>query len=69
VILGAGERPCLVLAVGSRSGGGGLVYPASEAAQRHGAGVERETSDSSEAYARFSKLRETRCQDDWLPDL
>jgi uncharacterized cupin superfamily protein len=66
VIVGAGEAPALVLAVGARSGGGGLVYPVSEAAKRHGAGVERETSDPAEAYARFSKLRETRCREGWL---
>jgi uncharacterized cupin superfamily protein len=69
VIVGTGDRPCLVLAVGARTGAGGLVYPESEAAQRHGAGVERETSDPKEAYARFSRITETRCREDWLPEL
>ena len=69
VIVGAGDRPCLVLAVGARTGAGGLVYPASEVARRHGAGAERETSDPKEAYAHVSKIEETRCRDDWLPDL
>ena len=68
VIVGAGERPCLVLAVGSRAGGKGLVYPVSEEAQRYGAGVERETSAQAEAYARFSKPRETNCREGWLPE-
>src|SRR5919198_1531399 len=53
--VGAGEGPCLIFMTGARTGGGGkgLVYPRSELALRHGAGVERETTSSSEAYARF----------------
>jgi uncharacterized cupin superfamily protein len=50
VLLGAGDAPCTVLAFGARSGGG-VVYPASELAQRHGAGVTTETDKPSEAYA------------------
>jgi uncharacterized cupin superfamily protein len=55
VIVGAREGSSLLLAVGSRLGpeGGGL-YPADETAIKHGAGVERDTSDPREAYARFS---------------
>jgi uncharacterized cupin superfamily protein len=68
VIVGAGNGPCVVLAVGARTGGKGLVYPESQAAQRHGAGAEKETSDPGEAYARFSELRKTPCRDGWLPD-
>ena len=68
VIVGAGDRPSVVLAVGARTGAGGLVYPASEVAQRHGAGVERETSDPGEAYARFSEVRESRYEEGWLSD-
>jgi uncharacterized cupin superfamily protein len=67
VIVGAGEGPCVVLAVGARTGAGGLVYPVAEAAQRRGAGVDTETSDPAEAYARFSRPRETRYRDAWLP--
>ncbi len=55
VFVGAGDGPCLVLAVGARRKGRGLVYPVSELALRYGAGVETETSVPSEAYARFSK--------------
>ena len=53
--VGAGEGPCLIFMTGARTGGRdkGLVYPRSELALRHGAGVERETTSSSEAYARF----------------
>src|SRR5919108_1593550 len=58
VILGAGEGPCVVLAVGARdrsTGPGWGGYSVDEAALRHGAGVERETSDAEEAYARLPK--------------
>ncbi len=53
VILGAGAGPAIVVAVGARGRGigGGVVYPASPAAARHGASVERETTSSIEAYA------------------
>ncbi len=54
VFVGAGSGPCAVLAVGSRSGGG-VVYPASELAQRHGAGVAAETHSPEEAYAGFKR--------------
>ena len=67
VIVGAGATPCLVLAVGARSGAGGLVYPASDVARHHGAGVDRETSDPREAYARFSAPETSAYQDGWLP--
>ena len=67
VILGAGDRGGLVLAVGARTGAGGLVYPGSAVAQRHEAGVARETSDPDEAYARFSELERTAYRAGWLP--
>jgi uncharacterized cupin superfamily protein len=53
IIVGAGEAPAIVVAVGARGRkiGGGIVYPVSELAARHGASVERETSDPAEAYA------------------
>lgn len=53
VFVGAGDAPCLILAVGARRKGRGLRYTVDEAAIRHGAGVEEETSDPSVAYARF----------------
>ena len=40
---------------GARSEGKTIVYPRSELALRHGAGVETETQSPSEAYARFPK--------------
>jgi uncharacterized cupin superfamily protein len=71
MIVGAGDRPSVVLAVGGRehveqhcSGG---AYTVDEAALRHGAGVEEETSDEELAYARFPASEPTRYRDGWLP--
>jgi hypothetical protein len=71
VILGAGDRPCVVLAVGARdrsTGPGWGGYTVDEAALRHGAGVEQETTEAKQAYARFPPGRPTRYDDRWLPD-
>ncbi len=71
VIVGAGEAPCLVLAVGARDRSTGLDwggYTVDEAALRHGAGVEQETTDQFEAYARFPKREPTRYRESWLPE-
>jgi uncharacterized cupin superfamily protein len=56
-IVGAGDGPSLVLAVGAR-GRGGIRYPANETALEHGAGVEQDTTSPQEAYARFSELKQ-----------
>lgn len=52
IIVGAGEEPAVVVAVGARGRGigGGLVYPVSGVAARHGASVEHETARPAEAY-------------------
>jgi len=39
-----------------------------EAAQRHGAGVEHETTDTEVAYAPFPKVEPTRYREGWLPE-
>ena len=65
VFVGAGEKPCLLLAVGARAKGRGLRYPVNEVALRHGAGVESETSDPQEAYARFTKPAPIPCPDEF----
>jgi uncharacterized cupin superfamily protein len=54
-ILGAGDGTSLVLAVGNRVGPDVILYPRSETALKHGAGVEDETPHSTEAYARFTR--------------
>jgi len=71
VIIGAGEAPCLVLAIGARDQSTGPdwgAYTVDEAALRHGAGVERETTQATEAYARFGKGKLTRYRESWLPE-
>jgi uncharacterized cupin superfamily protein len=69
MIIGAGDGPCVVLAVGSREhqAGDWGAYTVEPVALRHGAGVERETADSEVAYARFPKSEPTRYRDGWLP--
>jgi uncharacterized cupin superfamily protein len=56
VILGAGEGPALVLAVGARKGP--ASYPVDATAIRHGAGVEKEVDSPAEAYAGYSRPEE-----------
>jgi uncharacterized cupin superfamily protein len=70
IVVGAGSGPCVVLGVGARghaaeTGWGG--YTVDEVALRHGAGVERETTDPGEAYARFAEPRPSRYRDGSLP--
>ena len=70
-ILGAGDGPCLVLAVGARdrsTGDDWGAYTVDEVAIRHRAGVERETTVPAEAYARFAGGRLTSYRDGWLPE-
>lgn len=55
-IVGAGESPALVLAVGARTEGGSARYPVDATAVRHGAGVRKATDSPQEAYAEFSDL-------------
>jgi uncharacterized cupin superfamily protein len=68
-LVGAGESPCVVIAVGSRqfqATGPWGAYTVDEAAIRRGAGVEDETDDPEVAYARFPDTEPTRYEDDWL---
>ena len=67
VFVGAGDGPCAILAVGFRPAEEELVYPASELAQRHRAGAEKDTPNPGEAYAPYSRSTETSYQDGWLP--
>jgi hypothetical protein len=41
--------------VGARCGGSELVFPASDAAAKHGASVEQDTEDRAAAYAGWSR--------------
>jgi uncharacterized cupin superfamily protein len=70
MIVGAGEAPCAVLAVGAREHQGGAGwggYTVEPAALRHGAGVEEETTDAERAYARFPEPEPAPYRDGGLP--
>jgi uncharacterized cupin superfamily protein len=66
VFVGAGDGPCAILAMGTRLADG-VVYPASELAQRHGAGVASETGDPGEAYANLPPDVPVGYEEGWLP--
>jgi uncharacterized cupin superfamily protein len=70
-ILGAGNGPCICIAVGARVNSVGGPdwggYTVDEVALRHGAGVEVETNEPEQAYAPWTKRKPTRYQG-WLPD-
>jgi uncharacterized cupin superfamily protein len=69
-IVGAGTGNAVFLAVGARVRSTGPewgAYTVDAAALRHGAGVEHETTDPQQAYARFPQRRPTRYREGWLP--
>jgi uncharacterized cupin superfamily protein len=69
-IIGAGDGPCVVVAVGARDRSvdnpdwGG--YTVDDVARRHGAGVEQETNEPPEAYAGLTRRQPTRFRAGWL---
>jgi len=72
-IVGAGSGPAVVLAVGAREksfggkpGWGG--YTVEPAAAKHGAGVEKDTTEPPEAYAHLKRRERVKFRDGWLPD-
>ena len=72
VIVGAGDESCVVVAVGARDQSTGPdwgAYTVDPTAIRHGAGVEQETTDPDQAYARFPARERTRYREGWLPSL
>jgi uncharacterized cupin superfamily protein len=66
VIVGAGNGPCLVIAVGGRERDR-LGFPADDVARRYGASVEKDTTDGGEAYASLPAREPTAYRDGWLP--
>ena len=58
--VGVGNGPCVIFAVGARDEDGTIVYPPSEAAGRHGASVDEETSSPKVAYAKFEHWQRGR---------
>jgi uncharacterized cupin superfamily protein len=69
IIVGAGNGPSVVLAVGARGGRSGLAYTVEPAAQKRGVGVDEETTKPEEAYARFPHWDRCTYGEGWLPDL
>lgn len=70
-IVGAGDVPAVVLAVGAREHAaspdwGG--YTVDEAALSRNAGVARETTEPAEAYAPVPKREAARYREGWLPE-
>jgi uncharacterized cupin superfamily protein len=55
ILVGAGDGPCLVFAIGAREGGSDTIYVRNETALKHGSGPEQDTPDNKEAYAPFPK--------------
>lgn len=68
VFIGAGERPCAILMIGSRTPDAGVVYPSSELARRHGAGVADRTDSPEEAYEPFPESVDVPYREGWLPE-
>lgn len=55
IFVGAGEGPCVIFMAGGRRNRGSAVYPWSEVALRHGAGVAAEATPSGRPYEPFPK--------------
>lgn len=68
VFVGAGSEPCVILSVGARGGERGVLYPVSDLARKHGAGVEKETPSPQEAYGAYERPRDGPYQDGFLPN-
>lgn len=67
--VGAGDGPCVLLAVGARAhqhGDDWGGYPVSEVAMRRNASAEEETSDPQVAYARFPRSVPGEFREEWL---
>jgi uncharacterized cupin superfamily protein len=68
MIVGAGEGPSVVVAVGARGGRKGLVYPVSDLAGQLGVSVSEETTKPAEAYADLPPSRRVGYEGGWLPE-
>lgn len=66
VFVGAGDGPCSILAIGTRLSDD-VVYPATEFAQRHGAGVMKTTHEPKEAYEGVPADEPVPFDPSWLP--
>jgi uncharacterized cupin superfamily protein len=68
IFVGTGDGPCVFLGVGARNAGEGLVYPVSELALRHGAGVTEEATSGEVAYAGSPETAPGPCPEGVLAD-
>ena len=69
IIVGTGDGPCVVVAVGGRDHAGRADwggYTVDETAARRGVSVERETTEAREAYAHLPSREPARYRDGWL---
>jgi uncharacterized cupin superfamily protein len=66
VIIGAGNGPCLVIAIGARERDT-LGFTFDDVAKRHGVSVEEDTTDPDVAYGRLPHREPTTYRDGWLP--
>jgi uncharacterized cupin superfamily protein len=69
VFVGAGQGPCGILMVGARPENEELLYTVVDVAQKHNAGVSKETTSGGEAYAPYSRSTEGPYRDGTLPSL
>ena len=70
-IVGAGDGPCIVVAVGAREHDGKPDwggYTVDDVAARYGASSRVETTEPQEAYAHLTRRQPTRYREGWLPD-
>jgi uncharacterized cupin superfamily protein len=67
IVVGAGDGPAFVVAVGGRVGPKNLLYPVDPVAAQHGAAAERETTVPAEAYAPFPKPEPIPFKEEFLP--
>ena len=71
VIVGAGDGPCVGLAMSSRENqrfGPYGEYTANEVAARYGASPPETTQDGTIAYSNIEKSKPSAHQEGWLPD-
>lgn len=64
IFVGAGDGPCVIFMAGARTNPRDTRYTRSDAALRHGAGLEAETDQSGRAYAALPKWEDGR-RIDW----
>jgi uncharacterized cupin superfamily protein len=65
--VGSGAERCVILMVGARAKDRTIVYPQSDLALGHAAGVESETDSPREAYAPYPHWQPKRLLDESLP--